>query len=334
MSSNVKRNKLFISHASEDKDDFVRPLVEALSVDHDVWYDEYQLVVGMSLLQAINKGLTSCDFGIVVLSPNFFAKRWPQSELDGLFVLETISKKIILPVWHNVDEKEVAEFLPVLAGRLAVKSSSGLDRVVAEIRRSVAYFEQGKTVQGPTTGFNRLLSSLQDKKARLYSESFAMTEAGYANAASSVCQIMQLLRNKTLELADSGMREVCCGETNTDNNPWFVNMKLGLLMLRIEYFRQASNSASGSFLNISISDGTSRSGDPNVPYQILEQGTYTPFFDSVGIVHWHSEDEPETLISPETLIDVWLGKFASTHDEFQDGVQVGKATRRPYPRRW
>jgi hypothetical protein len=41
---------LFISHASEDKADFVRPLVdELIGLDCRVWYDEFALEIGDSL---------------------------------------------------------------------------------------------------------------------------------------------------------------------------------------------------------------------------------------------------------------------------------------------
>ena len=76
---------LFICHASEDKDDFVRPLAENLRANHlDVWYDEFSLIPGRSIRQAIDLGLAKSRFGIVVLSTNFFNKEWPQWELDGL----------------------------------------------------------------------------------------------------------------------------------------------------------------------------------------------------------------------------------------------------------
>ena len=67
-----------ICHESEDKSGFVRPLAEALRDSHvEVWYDEFSLRVGDSLRQSIERGLAQSRFGIVVLSPNFFAKRWP-----------------------------------------------------------------------------------------------------------------------------------------------------------------------------------------------------------------------------------------------------------------
>lgn len=45
---------MFISHASEDKEDFVRPLAETLQqLGVNVWYDEFTLKVGDSLRQKL-----------------------------------------------------------------------------------------------------------------------------------------------------------------------------------------------------------------------------------------------------------------------------------------
>ena len=47
----------FISHASEDKESFVRELAEELKkMGFWVWYDEFALEVGDSLRRTINKG--------------------------------------------------------------------------------------------------------------------------------------------------------------------------------------------------------------------------------------------------------------------------------------
>lgn len=48
--SSGEAHDVFISHASEDKDDFVRPLANALITEGlDVWYDEMALRIGDSL---------------------------------------------------------------------------------------------------------------------------------------------------------------------------------------------------------------------------------------------------------------------------------------------
>ena len=68
-SAATKLHDVFICHASEDKDEFVRPLAEALRTHHlEVWYDEFALEVGDSLREAIDRGLAASHYGIVVLS--------------------------------------------------------------------------------------------------------------------------------------------------------------------------------------------------------------------------------------------------------------------------
>lgn len=124
---------VFIAHASEDKEKFVRPLAEALGKYVDVWFDEFTLTVGDSLRRKIDEGLARSRFGVVVLSPNFFAKKWPQDELDGLVVREHDGTKVILPVWLDIDQEGVAKHSPMLAGRLAAKASDGLESVVNDL---------------------------------------------------------------------------------------------------------------------------------------------------------------------------------------------------------
>lgn len=130
---------VFICHASEDKDSFVRPLAEKLRENHvEVWYDEFSLKVGDSLRRSINKGLSKSRYGIVVLSKNFFKKEWPQRELDGLVQIETTKKaKTILPIWHDITKEEVLSYSPPLADKYALPSDRGLDFVVSELLKII-----------------------------------------------------------------------------------------------------------------------------------------------------------------------------------------------------
>ena len=90
--------------------------------------------MGDGLRRKIDEGLARCRYGIVVLSPTFFSKHWPQLELDGLVARETASgKKAIVPTWHEIDQKGVAQDSPTLADRLAGKSSDGLRVLVRQI---------------------------------------------------------------------------------------------------------------------------------------------------------------------------------------------------------
>jgi hypothetical protein len=73
----------------------------------------------------------------VVLSHSFFAKEWPQQELDGLMAREVAGAKVILPVWHDITFEEVRGYSPILSGRVAAKSSEGLDTVVRRLREAM-----------------------------------------------------------------------------------------------------------------------------------------------------------------------------------------------------
>lgn len=132
----VREYDVFISHATEDKNDLVRPLADAL-VSHDlrVWYDEFELKLGDSLRRKIDAGLANSRFGVVVLSHSFFAKNWPQYELDGLVSREMTGEQVILPLWHNISKAEVISKSPSLADKVA---RSTADFTVEEIAAEIA----------------------------------------------------------------------------------------------------------------------------------------------------------------------------------------------------
>ena len=52
------RFDIFLSHASEDKETFARPLAEQLqAAGLRVWFDEFTLTVGDGLRRSIDRGL-------------------------------------------------------------------------------------------------------------------------------------------------------------------------------------------------------------------------------------------------------------------------------------
>lgn len=122
--SNEKDYDFFISHASEDKDEIVRDLANALIANgFKVWYDEFELKVGDSLRKTIDNGLSKSKYGIVIISPFFVKKNWPEYELNGMVAREMNGHKVILPIWHKITKDEVLKFSPTLADKLALNSS-------------------------------------------------------------------------------------------------------------------------------------------------------------------------------------------------------------------
>lgn len=131
-----KTYDVFISHASEDKDTFVRGLANALSEEGlTVWYDEFTLRIGDSLRQKIDRGLASSRVGLVVLSPSFISKGWTNYELDGIVTRSVSGSQILLPIWHNITKQQVVDFSPSLADKVARSTAS---HTVEEIAREIA----------------------------------------------------------------------------------------------------------------------------------------------------------------------------------------------------
>lgn len=127
---------VFISHASEDKDDIVRPLANALKEEGlHVWFDEFELRIGSSLRQTIDRGIARSRFGVVVLSDSFFGKGWPAYELDGLVTRTVGGEQVLLPIWHGVTKQQVMDFSPSLADKLARSTAT---HTVAEIAAEIA----------------------------------------------------------------------------------------------------------------------------------------------------------------------------------------------------
>lgn len=126
---------VFISHATEDKDEIVRPLAEALrDKDLKVWYDEFELKIGDSLRRKIDEGLATSKFGIVVLSKSFIGKGWANYELDGLVSRAVTGEQILLPIWHKITKQEVIEYSPSLADKLARNTAiHTVDEIANEI---------------------------------------------------------------------------------------------------------------------------------------------------------------------------------------------------------
>jgi hypothetical protein len=185
--------KLFISHASEDKEAFVRPLALALKSRFEIWYDEFSLKLGDSLRAKIDEGLRSCDFGIVVLSPAFFDKKWTQNELNGLIALEDVNRKIILPIWLDVTAAQVRDFSPMLADRVSVSARHGLERVVEEITVAVSISTRAHDVFDGSAGKKALAAALSAVTSRELDDNILRSEVGAGMYARAVKQIETLV---------------------------------------------------------------------------------------------------------------------------------------------
>lgn len=99
---------IFICHAGEDKEEIVRPMVEAFSQSGiSCWYDEAEIRWGDSIVQKINEGLAASRYVVVVFSPAFVQKNWPQRELNAALNQEASTGEVkVLPLLVGFEEEK------------------------------------------------------------------------------------------------------------------------------------------------------------------------------------------------------------------------------------
>lgn len=134
--SELSKPIIFISHDSRDKDSLVRDLAREMSkLLCPVWYDEYSLKVGDRLRENIERGLKEARKCVVILSPNFLSNGgWTKAEFDSICAREIYEKtNVILPVRHNVEDKDIYDYCPRLLDRLALSSSIGVAQLAKKL---------------------------------------------------------------------------------------------------------------------------------------------------------------------------------------------------------
>lgn len=284
----MSATKLFISHASEDKADFVEPLVEALRyAGFDVWYDKFELTLGDSLLQKISQGLRECDYGVVVMSPNFFRKKWTKAELDGLFAIESTERKVILPIWKDVTVDDVTAFSSILSGRLGAPTSGGVDAVVAEIQRAVQAAERMATFSSVENAIS-LFKALDDEVGGTKrAAALASSDEGLRLVEESAANLIKSLRGSFEKIA-SVSENLGIKIDKEEQHQLGFN---GLFQLRfmMGFYKAFSNSLQGAALRLIIYRNTDPWGHDPKKRETFVQEDFVPVFHHTGKLLWKSE---------------------------------------------
>lgn len=137
----IARPLAFISHDSRDKETVALPIAMGLiGMQCPVWYDEFSLNVGDKLRDSIEKGMKETKKCILILSNNFITNGgWTKTEFDSIFTREIVNKEtVILPVWCGVTQKDIYEYSPSLADRMALNwDKLGKDDVVHRLHQAI-----------------------------------------------------------------------------------------------------------------------------------------------------------------------------------------------------
>ena len=130
--------EVFLCHASEDKNNVVRPLAEALKkAGISYWLDEAEIRWGCDIFKSINEGLKTSQFVIVVLSKNFLQKKWPQTELSAAMNDELSSEIIkVLPliVGSNSEKEEILREISLVKGKHYLSWNGNTDDIVERLK--------------------------------------------------------------------------------------------------------------------------------------------------------------------------------------------------------
>jgi hypothetical protein len=103
--------KVFISHASEDKERFVNGFATRLRERGiDAWLDKWEMGPGDPLVDKIfEEGIRPCNAFIIVLSAVSVTKRWVREELNAAFVKRIAENCKIIPIL--IEECDIPECL-------------------------------------------------------------------------------------------------------------------------------------------------------------------------------------------------------------------------------
>lgn len=303
--------KLFLNHASEDKD-FVRQLYDRLVAEgFEVWLDERSLKLGDSLLGKINEGLLASDYGVVVLSPTFFGKKWTRAELAALMALETTTKKMILPIWKNLSAAEITELMPTLADRVAVNADAGLDVVVQAIKSAVGGAEHQRTLSRFDQLKGRIAKMSAASKARRDADTLLNSVDGARRVRAEINRLGEVLVSYCSALSSDEFKFIA---TKIREDTFNVQGPRRYA-IEVHFAEGAYNTASAAKLRCIIY----RLGQPKyfgerTEPRELKHLKFFPYFDGAGAAIWSPTEKREEMLTTEEVLAQLVEKLTDYAD--------------------
>lgn len=153
--------KVFVSHASEDKDRFVVDFAKKLrNVGVDAWLDKWEIQLGDSLVDKIyEEGLKEATAVIIVLSKISVNKPWVKEELNTSVVAKVQRGTKLIPIL--IDDCEVPEALKSTAWERIIDSANyeeSFDKIVNSIFGQTSKPQLGK----PPSFLSKVFGSLNE----------------------------------------------------------------------------------------------------------------------------------------------------------------------------
>jgi hypothetical protein len=126
---------VFLCHAWDDRQGPAKELHDLL-VSHGVkvWFSEKDILLGVPMMRAIDKGLANSRVGIVLVTPALL-KRIPNESIADKELSALLARHRLIPIIHNTTFEALSDVSPMLASRGGLNTK---DETMAEVAAKLA----------------------------------------------------------------------------------------------------------------------------------------------------------------------------------------------------
>lgn len=114
---------VFLCHAWDDRQGAAKELHDLLeSRGVSVWFSEKDVLLGVPLMRAIDKGLANSKIGLVLVTPALL-RRLPQEGIADKELSALLARDLLVPVVHNTTYEALRDVSPLLGSRSGLSTA-------------------------------------------------------------------------------------------------------------------------------------------------------------------------------------------------------------------
>ncbi len=152
------KNKIFLSHNSEDKHIVKKLANELQNQGADIWIDELEILPGEKLIERIGNGINDSALLIAFISSRSIISNWVKKELSLALTKEiNIGKLFVIPVL--IDDAEIPFYIQDVK-YADLRDQSNIKKVASDIIKATKSFPSNSRVN-PVPGSRIILTDAQ-----------------------------------------------------------------------------------------------------------------------------------------------------------------------------
>jgi hypothetical protein len=227
--------RVFLSYSSKDREFVNRLAMDIRARGFDVWYDQWQLEIGDSLLNKIQEGIKQSSWLVVVLSPHANESKWVTEELNSGLANQLAEDHIyVLPVLYK--DCEIPPFLrDKVYADFRQDYLYGLQRLILTLRRQYLARAREGLLQNIIEKSRKLLASnhslynFEDSSGARYKDSYikysAYPRRSFKEARKSMDMLIGLWVGPTGRLRLSMENDQITGEYDWQGDEYSGKLK-------------------------------------------------------------------------------------------------------------